>query len=51
MNKLFIAGFLLSLVPASASTITASLGGQACGTAGQCTSVAGAHTITFDGLS
>jgi hypothetical protein len=50
MNRLFIAGFLLSLVPASASTITASLGGQACGTAGQCTSVAGAHTITFDGL-
>lgn len=43
------AGFALSFVPASAATITATPGGQAC-SGGQCSLNAFAHTISFDGL-
>ena len=41
---------LLSMVPASATSITFSTGGVTCAPAGVCSSVAGAQTITFDGL-
>lgn len=42
-------GFVLSFMPASATTITATIGGQAC-SGGQCSQNASAHTISFNGL-
>src|SRR5688500_16272522 len=38
-------------VTASATTVTPDLAGTACPTAGLCTSVAGAHQISFDGAT
>ncbi|MBC8165388.1 MAG: hypothetical protein H7Y20_05900, partial [Bryobacteraceae bacterium] len=44
------AGFLLSLVPASATTAVFTPGGVNCANAGICSAEVGATTITFDGL-
>jgi hypothetical protein len=43
--------FAGALIPMSAGTITVTTGGSACGSAGVCTSQAGATTVNFDSAS